>query len=86
MFTQVEQYRRLAIMAKQRSAEATVPQIREAFDEIANHWLGLAEQTEWLGRQFASLQAPQSAEPSGRTVAQQRQQIQPGKQNEGEKS
>jgi hypothetical protein len=86
MFTQVEQYRRLAIMAKQRSAEATVPPIRQAFDEIANHWLGLAEQTEWLGRQFASTQVPQPAEPNGRTVPQRPQQIQPGKQNEGEKS
>jgi hypothetical protein len=86
MFSQVEQYRRWAIAARQRAADATNPDIRQGFDEIANHWSGLAEQTEWLGRQFASMQAPQPAEPNGRTVPQQQQQMQPGKQNEGEKS
>jgi hypothetical protein len=86
MFTQVEKYRRLAIAARQRAAKAADPDVQQGFDEIANHWSGLAEQTEWLGRQFASMQVPQPAEPSGRTVPQQPQQIQPGKQNEGEKS
>jgi hypothetical protein len=43
-----EHYRRLGLAAKQRAAQSTIPSVREAFKDIARHWLALAERVEWL--------------------------------------
>ena len=42
-----DQYRRRAIEARQRAA-ATRNEIKIAFEEIADNWLALAEQADWL--------------------------------------
>jgi hypothetical protein len=46
-----EHYRRLGLAAKQRAADAADPSLREAFKDVARHWLALAERVEWLNRQ-----------------------------------
>jgi hypothetical protein len=46
-----EHYRRLGLAAKQRAAQSTDPGVKEAFKDVARHWLALAERVEWLDRQ-----------------------------------
>jgi hypothetical protein len=48
MNVQATYYRRRAIVARQSAAAAMDPSVRAAFAEVACHWLGLAEHTEWL--------------------------------------
>src|SRR5262249_48026007 len=48
MDVQATYYRRRAIVARQSAAGAIDPSVRAAFAEVANHWLALAEQVEWL--------------------------------------
>jgi hypothetical protein len=48
MDVQATYYRRRAIVAKQSAAAAIDPSVKAAFAEVASHWLGLAEQVEWL--------------------------------------
>ena len=48
MDVQATYYRRRAIVARQCAAGAIDPSVRAAFAEVANHWLALAEQVEWL--------------------------------------
>jgi hypothetical protein len=48
MYSQTDHYRRLAIAAKLCAAQATDPSARTALEEVANHWIALAEQVEWL--------------------------------------
>jgi hypothetical protein len=55
-----EHYRRLGLAAKQRAAESTDPRVKEAFKDIARHWLALAERVEWLDRQLRPQQAGQN--------------------------
>jgi hypothetical protein len=43
-----EHYRRLGLAAKQRAAQSTDPRVKEAFQDIARHWLALAERVAWL--------------------------------------
>jgi len=38
-------------MARQRGTQATDPTLKSMFEEIADHWLALAEQADWLERQ-----------------------------------
>jgi hypothetical protein len=38
-----EHYRRLGLAAKQRAAQSTIPSVKEAFKDVARHWLALAE-------------------------------------------
>jgi len=47
-----EHYRRLGLAAKQRAAQSTDPRLKEAFKDVARHWLALAERVEWLNRQL----------------------------------
>jgi len=48
MDVQATYYRRRAIVARQSAAAALDPSVKAAFAEVANHWLALAEQVEWL--------------------------------------
>jgi hypothetical protein len=48
MNVQATYYRRRAIVARQSAAAAMDPSVKAAFSEVAGHWLGLAEHTEWL--------------------------------------
>jgi hypothetical protein len=75
MFSQAERYRRRGIEASQRASQATDPLIREAFLEIADNWIGLAEQAEWLASRFP---APEASKP---TQQQQLQQVQPQRED-----
>jgi hypothetical protein len=52
-----EHYRRLGLAAKQRAAQSTDPRLKEAFKDVARHWLALAERVEWLETQYNSQQA-----------------------------
>ena len=51
MYSQTDYYRRLAIQAKQRAVGAADASISATLVEIANHWIALAEQVEWLQEQ-----------------------------------
>jgi hypothetical protein len=44
-------YRRKAVKAKNRAAQASNPHIKSAFKEVARGWLVLAEQMEWMDSQ-----------------------------------
>ena len=56
MDVQATYYRRRAIVARQSATAALDPSVKAAFAEVANHWLALAEQIEWLQSvQHASL-------------------------------
>jgi hypothetical protein len=44
-------YRRLGLVAKQRAAESTDQRVKEAFKDVARHWLALAERVAWLDKQ-----------------------------------
>jgi hypothetical protein len=48
MYSQSVHYRRLAIQARQRAVKASDSSVAAALEEIANHWIALAEQVEWL--------------------------------------
>jgi hypothetical protein len=53
-----EYYRRRGLAAKQRAAQSTHPGVKEAFQDIARHWLALAERVEWLNRQHNGAAEP----------------------------
>lgn len=59
MSSRSDAYRRHAMQAKQQSSRASDPEIRQGFADIADHWAGLAEQSEWLERRLASSIAQQ---------------------------
>jgi hypothetical protein len=48
MFSTAEHYRRLAVEARERAAQAKDPSIKDGFEKVANDWLALAQQAEWL--------------------------------------
>src|SRR5262249_58628203 len=50
MSSRAEYYRGRGIEALQRAAQATKPEIRLAFEEVASGWFVLAEQVDWLDR------------------------------------
>jgi len=63
MDVQATYYRRRAIVARQSAAAALDPSVKAAFAEVANHWLALAEQIEWLRSvQHASLSGGETSE------------------------
>ena len=51
-YYRAEHYRRLGLAAKQRAAQSTDPRLKEAFKDVARHWLALAERVEWLNRHY----------------------------------
>jgi hypothetical protein len=56
IYSRAIHYRRQAIAARQRAAQAFEPSsVRALFEEVANHWTALAEQVEWLERSSACL-------------------------------
>ena len=66
MDVQATYYRRRAIVARQSAAAALDPSVKAAFAEVANHWLALAEQIEWLRSvQQASLWADRGTSGGG---------------------
>jgi antibiotic biosynthesis monooxygenase (ABM) superfamily enzyme len=46
-----EYCRRCGMVAQQRAAQATDLTLKEAFKDVARHWLALAERVAWLDRQ-----------------------------------
>ena len=78
MYRRAHQYRRRAIVAKQQAADATTPTIEQQFEVIAEHWLALAEQVEWMEGLLHSSTAPQQ-----QVVLQQQQQQQAHASGEG---
>jgi hypothetical protein len=51
MSLRADRYRERAAEAKGRAAQARDPSLKRAFEEVANGWLLLAEQVEWIDRQ-----------------------------------
>jgi hypothetical protein len=51
MELRAEYYRRRALAAKERAAQSPDQSVREAFKDVARHWLALAERVDWLDRQ-----------------------------------
>jgi hypothetical protein len=58
MYSSPEYYRRRGLEAKQRAAQTTDLRLKEAFKDVARHWLALAERVEWLDRQHNGQQNP----------------------------
>lgn len=51
IYSRAVHYRRQAIAARQRAAQAVdQSSVQASFEEVANHWTALAEQVEWLER------------------------------------
>ena len=51
IYSRASHYRRQAIVARQRAAEALDrSSVKACLEEVANHWIALAEQVEWLER------------------------------------
>jgi small-conductance mechanosensitive channel len=78
-----DRYRRFAIQARQTaSQEADNPRLKAAFGEVAEHWEGLAEQSDWLDQKLASSLTQQQQFQSPPMAAEQpptmhQQQIEP---------
>jgi hypothetical protein len=53
-----EYYRRCGFVAKQRAALCTDLSLKEAFKDVARHWLALAERIDWLDGQHNGQQNP----------------------------
>jgi hypothetical protein len=45
-------------VAKQRAAHCTDLSLKEAFKDVARHWLALAERVDWLDKQHNGQQNP----------------------------
>jgi hypothetical protein len=72
-------YRRFAIQAKQQRSRASDSEVRQGFADIADHWAGLAEQSDWLDQRLISSMAQQQqatppASSSEPTLQQQQEQ------------
>ena len=65
-------YRKFAIQAKQQRSRASDPEVRQGFADIALHWAGLAEQSDWLDKRLMS------------SIAQQQQVTSPAPSSEHE--
>ena len=59
MAARSDMYRRLAIQAKQQRSRASDSEVRRGFADIADHWAGLAEQSDWLDKRLLSSIAQQ---------------------------
>jgi len=57
MHSNVQHYRHRGLVAKQRAALSPGLSVKEAFRDIARHWLALAEREDWLDRQHNGQQA-----------------------------
>jgi hypothetical protein len=79
-FSRSDQYRRLSIEARRRGAQAKDPELGQSFEDVADHWLALAEQAAWLDEQHTN-HRPQAGPPQSASM-QQQQQIQPKTKDE----
>ena len=59
MAARSDMYRRFAIQAKQQRSRASDPAVRQGFADIAEHWAGLADQSDWLDKRLARSLAQQ---------------------------
>jgi hypothetical protein len=66
-----------AYEARRRRTLATDPSLKADLELIAQEWLALAEEVEWLERNYGPLVSPQTASLQSETVVQQQQQSQP---------
>jgi len=58
VYSRANHYRRLAIAARQRAAQAgDRPSVKASFEEVADHWTALADQVEWLEQSSTGLNA-----------------------------
>jgi hypothetical protein len=57
MYSHAEYYRRRGIVAQQGAAHTTDLSLKEAFKDVARHWLMLAERADWLKRQHKDQRA-----------------------------
>jgi hypothetical protein len=51
MHLRAEYYRRRGLAAKQRAAQMSDLRLKEELQDVARHWLALAERVDWLDRQ-----------------------------------
>jgi hypothetical protein len=51
MDSRAEYYRRRGLVAKQRAAQTPDLSLKEAFKDVARHWLALAKRLDLLDRQ-----------------------------------
>jgi len=58
MHSRAEYYRRRGFVLKHRAAQTTDLSLREAYKDVARHWLALAERIDWLDRQHNGQQNP----------------------------
>jgi hypothetical protein len=52
-YSRSDQYRRRAIKAQQRAAQVTERVAKATFEEIADNWLALADQADWIEQQWS---------------------------------
>jgi hypothetical protein len=64
MHSRVEYYRRRGLAAKERAAQSTDLSVREAFRDVARHWLALAERVDWLDMEHRTGSRLRSQEPT----------------------
>jgi hypothetical protein len=57
VYSHAEYYRRRGMVAQQRAAQTTDLSLKEAFKDVARHWLMLAERVDWLDRQHKEQRA-----------------------------
>jgi hypothetical protein len=84
-FMTSDEYRRHAFDAQNQAAGATDPIMKAGFERVAQCWLALAEQVEWMDRRYGAsspaVQAPETRASETREV--QQQQVKP--KDEGKK-
>jgi hypothetical protein len=66
-----------AYEARRRRTLASDPSLKADLELIAQEWVALAEEVEWLERKYGPLVSPQAASHQSETVVQQQQQSQP---------
>jgi hypothetical protein len=73
-----DRYYMRAYEARRRGALATNSSLKADLELIAQEWLALAEEVEWLERNYGPLVSQQAdASLQSETIVQQQQQIQP---------
>ena len=63
-----EYYRRRGLAAKQRAEQSAHPHLKEAFKDVARHWLALAERVEWLDKHYNDQQADKNQRKNRNTA------------------
>jgi hypothetical protein len=72
-----DRYHMRAYEARRRRTLATDPSLKADLELIAQEWVALAEEVEWLERNYGPLVSPQAASHQSEIVVQQQQQSQP---------